>query len=203
MKCIKCNNDSTVKTEDKYFCSSCFCEVIEKRFRKEIRRQEMFSRDMKKSSVDKNNSVAGNIKILIIDDNSEKAALNKYLLKEIVNDRRVKFKIKKITSFNALHEYDKNNEFDKMVIPWNIDDEVNGYIAYMLENKMISMKKDSRIIKPLIGVTTNEIILFLKIKKLSFKKNKEKDDIEIMIERLDNRYPGTKFSILKTIKKVS
>jgi hypothetical protein len=186
MKCIKCSKDADVKIEDKNFCSDCFCEVIEKRVKKDVRNQRIFSTNDK-------NKIKSGMNILILDDG--------YLLKSIIKDRRISLEAEKIKLFNIKKDYDPKKRYDKMIVPWNLDDEAAEYISSLLQGIMSKRKDDKKTIIPLIGVTDNEALIFSKIKKLKYKINKQHNDARIMIEKLDKKYPGTKFSILKTIRK--
>lgn len=187
MKCFKCGGVGKVRCEEKAFCGSCFCQIIEKRVRKEIRQGNLLSK---------------NDKVLILDDNSERSALTKYLLKSIISDPTISVKIKKISAYDENKNYNQKNKFDKVAIPWVLEDEAKNYIKFFLENKKTKIMHEGDIIKPLIGVLEREAAAFAKIKNIKFKKSeKTKDDIEKMIEKMDKKYPGTKFSILKTIRK--
>jgi len=135
-----------------------------------------------------------------LDDRSEKSALNKYLLKKIISDPTIKFTIKKIKSFDMDSDYDSKKEFDKIIIPQSLDDETAEYLKTFLSNKSTCIF-DKKIIKPLAVVSKSDALNYATIKKLSFDNKKAaKDDAQKMIEKMDRKYPGTNFSILKTMR---
>lgn len=188
MKCFKCNNTSNLKLDNKDICQICFVHIIEKKVRKEIRINKLFKK---------------NEKVLFLLDGSEKAEVLKYLIKKIIKNPAIKFSYKKIKIFYIEEEYDKNNEYDKILVPWCIENEIEYYLSGIFTFKDQSKLLHGKIIKPLIGISRKDINNFAKIKKLQFKKSQILyPDIEKMIDKLEKRYPGTKSSILKTIKEI-
>jgi len=178
MKCYKCNNKGSIKTDNKFFCNNCFNEIIEKRIRKEIRQSNLLSK---------------NDKVLIIDDGTEKSAINKYILKKIIKDPTITFTIRKSIA--------KSEDYTKIVLPWVLDDEAINYLKTMFTENKTKTLVDTKMIKPLINITTKEAISFAKMHNLKFEKSKPLDkDLNAMIEKMEDKYPGTKFGILKTIK---
>ena len=185
MKCYKCSGVGKNESDNKSFCDSCFCEIVEKRVRKEIRINQLYQR---------------NDKILIIDDDSYKSAINKYILKKIIQDPTIKFGIKKVRSFNETVDYDKEKKYSKIAIPWVLDNEITSYLKSRFEDKKIETLHSKKTIKPLVAITKEEAKTFANIRKLKYVKKDKKDDAEDMIDRFDKKYPGTKFGILKTIR---
>lgn len=173
MKCYKCSGIGSNKSDDKVFCNNCFCEIVERRVRKEIRMNQLFQK---------------NDKVQILDDGTEKSALNKYLLKNIIKDPTIKIDVGKTVK----------KGYDKIVLPWSLDDEINDYLKNRFEKKIKSVSSKN-MIKPLVNITRDEAITFARIKKLKYKES-EMTDLQKMIDTFDKRYPGTKFGILKTIR---
>ena len=184
MKCYKCQRSGKNKTDNKMFCDKCFLEVIEKRVRKEIRVNDLIQK---------------NDKLLLLDDNSKAAILNKYFLKNIIRDPTIKIKMKKIGSYDPNFNYDKTDGYQKIIVPYLLDDEISVYLGSFFNNKNEEFLHSKKKIKPVIGVTSDEAKTFLRIKKIVAKKEKT-SNIDKMLSRLEKKYPGTRFSILKTIR---
>lgn len=180
MRCIKCGKNKAV-FKDLRVCRGCFLEIIEKRVRKEFRLKEL---------VKKNDS------LLIIDDNTYDAKNLIYLVKKIIGKMPVALKIKK-------EKYELGKKFKgKVMVPWNLDDEVSMFLSYFFENKEIKyIGHYDNIIKPLIVVTDDESKAFAKIMKFKFKE-KKKDYVKEFLDKIEEKYPGTKFGIKKSIQQI-
>lgn len=184
MNCYKCSRDGKNKTDNKYFCDKCFLEIIEKRIRKEIRTNSLIEK---------------NDKILILNDSSQSSILNQYFLKKIIYKPNIK--IKKIKRYEQNFNYDKKNEYTKIIIPHLLDNEIEMLLESFFEDKKEFLNNNKNI-KLLISITKDEANAVMSILKINTKntlKNNE-TDISKMIENLEKRYSGTKFSLLKSIK---
>lgn len=179
MDCIKCGKkaDISMKHLGGDLCSTCFAEVIEKRIRKSLREHDWLKPDDK---------------IIIIDDGTLKAKVLIHLLKSIFKGQPFKFEIKKGAISSAEIPVKGRN---KVIIPWNMDDEVEQYLNALFNNKKI---KKTKLIKPLLNISDEEIDYFAKIKKMKGKK-KAKTTLGNMMDDLEKRYPGSKFGLLKSI----
>lgn len=184
MNCYKCKRDGKNKTDNKYFCDKCFLEIIEKRVRKEIRT---------------NNLINKNDKILILNDSSYSSILNEYLIKKIIYNPKIK--IKKIKKYNPIFNYDKKNTYNKIVIPWLLDDEIKSLLESFFKNTKNKIANNTKI-KPLISITKDEAKTFLNILKIKNNIITKNDENELtkMIENFEKKYPGTKFSLLKSVR---
>ena len=187
MNCYKCSGVGKNKSDNKFFCNKCFLEIIEKRARKEIRMHDLISK---------------NDRILVINDSSIGANLNKYFLKQIIKDPTITIKLKKITKYDRNADYDKKNEYTKIALPTLLDNEIENYLESFFKNKKGRFLHNGKNIKPVIGITIDEAKTFLKIKKIAFKEPENKGEIKKMLKRFEKKYPGTKFSILKTIRNI-
>lgn len=189
MKCYKCEKLGEYKTDNKKFCKYCFSDIIEKRIRKEIRIHDLIQK---------------NDKILILDDNSIKSKTNIFFLEGLIKDPTIKVDIKKIKNFKINKNYDTKKKYTKIVFPWTLDDEITIYLKSFFEDFKTEFLHTKKIIKPLIGVTYDELSNYSKIKNIKGATSKPiAKDISLMIERLEKRYPGTKFGVLKTIRKLN
>lgn len=178
MKCHKCKKSGVARSDEKYFCKNHFVNLVEKRVRKEIRVNKLINK---------------NDKVLIVDDGTDKAAVTKYLIEKIIRDPTVK--IKTGAQKRVL-------DFDKIIIPWNLDDEAISYLKSMFEQKEHKFLHQKNVIKPLVGITNEEVSSFAKLKGLKYMGGKVfEKDIQLMIDNMEEKYAGTKFSILKTIRK--
>ncbi len=94
---------------------------------------------------------------------------------------------------------------DKIAISSTLDSEADG-ITHRLMKKNAKMKfspVEKKIIKPLYLFLNEEILLYAKIKKLKFKKTKEKKDkISSFIDELEEKHPEIKRAIVNGILKM-
>ena len=179
MKCIKCSKTASIdmKHLGGSLCSKCFAEVIEKRVRKSLRQHDWLKpKD----------------KVLVIDDNSLKSKASIYLLKSIFKGQPFNLSFKK----GSIKSADKLAKgYDKAIIPWNMDDEVEQHLDALFNNKKI---KKTRFIKLLSNVSDEEIDYFARINKIKGRK-KAKTGLGKKIDALENRYPGSKFGLQKSL----
>jgi len=178
MKCIKCSKQAKIdlKHIGGSLCPACFAEVIEKRVRKGLR---------------EHTKLKPTDKILFIDDGTQKSKTGIYLIKSIFKNQPFKIDIKKGTIKSAQK---LSKGYAKVIIPWNLDDEVEQYLDALLNNKKIPKTKH---IKFLINISNEEINYFAKIKKIKGK-NKAKTKLGKMLDNLEKKYPGSKFGLLKS-----
>ena len=202
MLCQKCNK---AKAEIKLpylglrLCKSCFCKLIERRVKKEIRSKELINEKEK---------------ILLLDNNSKEAKISEHILNTAYNNR-LNMIIVKANHFKLGYldkktkEIIKKNKIKQVIIPWNLDNE----IIYFTENlfnkgnfKFLGNFKQNKIsyIKLLRNVLESECLLFAKCKKFKFKekpkKDKQRKDIKNMLDKIDKKHSETKFSLLKSIE---
>lgn len=179
MECIKCRRKAGISLRHMgNLCRSCFLEIVEKRVRKELRTKRLIRK---------------NDLILMVDDGSKEFVVGGYLLKNIIKNLPVKIDIKKSS---------KNTEkYNKIIIPWSLDDEAEEFLDALF-NKKKKQKQNKKIIKLLINLSDEEIKLFAKIKGFKYKK-RPKSKIKKMLDLLEKRYPGYKFSLLNSTKALS
>ena len=143
--------------------------AIEKRVRRDVRTKYPFSKGEH---------------ILVIDDGSNTAFVTVNLLKSILQTMPVQLEIKP--------QLPKDLEkYDKIVVPWNADDELQNFLGELFENKPDHSPKA---IKLLEYVLQSEVDAYAKIKGYKGKP-KEKNKI---LEDLEKRFPGGKFALLKS-----
>jgi len=196
MKCIKCNR----KSQSNFrhigpLCRECFLKVIEKRLRKDIRAAK---------------SIQKNDKILLINNESKEYYVGEFLLKSIIKQLPVKIYVKKSKSLKMPQKISK--KYDKIIIPWSLDDEAEEFLNNIVgknqnkSKKSAESKKEIRILK---NISEEEIEFFAKIKKFKYKSAetktkaaKSRSKTKKMLDELEKRYPGYKFSLLNSIKQV-
>ena len=184
MKCIKCGKKPEISLSHiGKLCRPCFLGIIEKRVRKGLRIKKLIRK---------------NDRILVVDNGSKESAVGGYLLKNIIKDLPVK--ITKIKTSKAITPK-TTKRYDKVIIPWSLDDEAEEFLE-MLFNKKKKAKPGKKTIKLLKNVSEEEIELFAKIRKFRFRKAK-KTKIKQMLDNLEQRYPGYKFSLLKSTEGLS
>ncbi len=184
-RCAKCSKPAKVnlKTSGDY-CNSCFLKVIEKRVRKDMRLNKWIEK---------------NDKILFVDDNSKEAKVGDYLLKSIIKGLPVKITKRKSAS-NA-------SKYDKIILPWSLDMEVEEKLGLIFskipkipkKQQQKKMKEEKKEIRLLRGLLDKEIEIFAKLKKFKCKKG-SKSKLQKMVDKLEERYPGCKFSVLNSMK---
>ena len=198
-KCKKAKGEIKLPYLGLRLCKSCFCKLIERRVKKEIRSKKLINEKEK---------------ILLLDNNSKEARISEYILNTTYNNRLNLVKVKvnnfKLGSLgNKTKETIKDNKIKQVIIPWNLDDE----IIYFSENlfnkgdfKFLSNFKQNKIsyIKLLRNVLDSECLLFAKCRKFKFKdkpkENKQRKDIKKMLDKIDKKHAETKFSLLKSIE---
>jgi len=180
MKCVKCGKNKVV-FKDLRACRSCFLNIIEKRVRKEFRLKEL---------VKKHDS------LVILDDDTYDAKNLIYLVKKIIGKMPVDLKIRK-------GKFKIGKKFKtKTIVPWNLDDEVSLFLEYFFENKKVKhIGHYDNIVKPLVVVRDEESKAFAKIMKFKFKE-KKKNSIEEFLDKMEKKYPGTKFGIKKSVEQI-
>ncbi len=180
-------------------CKACFCKLIERRVKKEIRSKNLINEKEK---------------ILLLDNNTKEAKISEHIIKTAYDNRVELLKVKvnelKIGSLsNKTKEIIKKNKIKQVIIPWNLDDEIIyfsgnlfnkgnfNYLGHFKQNKTLY-------IKLLRNVLESECLLFAKCRKFRFKKKTEEDkhkkEIKNMLDKIDKKHAETKFSLLKSIE---
>lgn len=188
MKCAKCKKKATITLKcTPPVCNTCFVKIIEHRVRKETRMKKVFKK---------------HDKLLILDDGSKEARVSIYIMESIAKDMPIMVVEKKVKNTNAdIKDYCKKNKINKIIIPWNADDEVELFVDSIFNKK--KLKKDKRI-KLLRNILDKEVETFANIKGLRYRKSKKKrTEIAKFLEDAEKRYPGTRFSLVKAMDSMS
>jgi hypothetical protein len=112
-----------------------------------------------------------------------------------VSDKLSKLLIDKILG-NLPKKYVSKSQANKTVVKHTLDDECNNF----LEGLMFNKKKQVKGIKLLRTVTDKEAMLFAKYYGISFKPDKKNKKIKEILNKLENLYPQTRFSLLKSLE---
>jgi len=132
--------------------------------------------------------------VFLIDDNSVAAAVLKYHLSE--SKKRFPLKIILRRNLRGLR--------GKIVVPLTAEDIAAKFIGSFLEGKIekfppAKREKGKIILCPLYDVSIDDLEIYAKIKKLSYKKIK-KDEIYSFLETVKKRKPGVIFSLMNFLK---
>ena len=183
MNCSHCNkNAATV-----YFsysgnlCRKCFLRLIEARVRKYARLQNVFKKDDR---------------ILVIDK------LSTFLIRRIVGDLpfkmfNKKYKISQLKT-PLVNTFIKKKRINKIIIPWTIDDECCMFLEHLFVGKTTKLKYYSL----MLTMTDEEALLFAGYNTISFKPLKKNKEIQAIMRTLEEKYPETKFSLVKSVKEM-
>jgi len=180
-------------------CKGCFCKLIERRVKKEIRSKKLINEKEK---------------ILLLDNHSKEAKISESILNTTYNNRLNLIKVKvnnfKLGSLgNKTKEIIKKSKIKQVIIPWNLDNEITYFTENLFNKgnfKFLGNFKQNKIlyIKLLRNVLESECLLFAKCRKFKFKKKTEDDkykkEIKSMLDKINKKHAETKFSLLKSIE---
>jgi hypothetical protein len=125
--------------------------------------------------------------------------INRFFKKDdkiYVNDKLSKLLIEHIIG-TLPKTYTNKKKANKIVIKYTLDDECDNFLNNLLFNKKI---KKIEGIKLLRTITDKEALLFAKYNNIKFIPNKKNNQIKNILDKLENLYPQTRFSLLKSIK---
>ncbi|MBI4919176.1 hypothetical protein HY837_04545 [archaeon] len=178
MICQKCKQERELFTGK--LCSSCFINVLEKRIKKSIREQGGLER---------------NEKILFLLDESVESKITKFFFEKIYSNLPLKIDYEKKGSenpeFSGLFDYQKG-EYDKIIVPFTSEKVINDFLKSLFENE--SFEREKRI-NFLESLTIEEIKDVAKIKNFEGITNTHE-----LLDKIEEKYPGSKHSLLKSIK---
>ncbi len=112
-------------------------------------------------------------------------SLSEYFLKKILKDLP-------ITITNK-----QSKKTNKKIIQSTLDDEIAVFLENIFNNKKNKTNKNNGL-SILRTVTDEEAELFAKFKKKNFMKNKKNKNAEYFIQRMEEKYPGSKFGLMKS-----
>jgi tRNA(Ile)-lysidine synthase TilS/MesJ len=97
-----------------------------------------------------------------------------------------------------------SNKTKKIAVDSSLDSEANEIVSSIIQGNALNLKKslpvEGNIIKPLYLFLDEEILLYSKIKKLKFKKNKETNDkIKEFINEFEKKHPEVKRAVVNSL----
>lgn len=172
MKCIKCGNNAVVSLKHMgSFCSKCFLSTIEKRIRKDLSVNKVFT---------------PHESVLVITDNSVKSKLTIRFLNSISKSIPLKVDIAKTQP---------NKKYDKIVTPNNLDDDISFFFESLARTgKPIAQTKEVHLLRT---VSNEELLIAAKLLKI--KPDIKKSKLSSVLDKLESRYPGSKFGLFNSI----
>lgn len=169
-------------TNKRKICKNCFIRYFQKKFLYIIRKFEMINRG---DTVGYNNECG--FRDVVLEDLlkmfSEKGIVEIVkLLKSEVGSRKSDF---------------------KFAISSTIDFEADKIVHILVKGDVKNLKEiaptNKKIIKPLYLFLDKEVLLYAKIKKLKFKKEKKSgDELSMFVESLEKKHPEIKRAILNS-----
>ena len=171
-------------------CKKCFCISIEKKVSKEAT-----------SKLEKNDA------IIVVNDNSNLSRLNWHFVKIFAT------KVPCSIVFDSLNDFKKVKNI-KIINPLNMEDELKIFVNFLegkseYENYKINRnddQKNSEIrneINILISLSEEECAKYAEAKKIKYKKRTENDELMKMINKIEEKYPGRKIGVLKSIEQTN
>lgn len=168
MKCFKCGKKADIEYQKHRICEKCFIYILEKRIRKFIRLNDVFS---KKDKI----LIVGELAGYFI-----KSLLDKNPCEKTYRKRKVK------------------GDFDKIVIEWTMDDEIDSFF-YSWFNGKKEKKFPKKYVKLLLPITDEEALKAAKILKIKFVPRKKNKDIKHIVDFMSSKYSETRYNIVKRI----
>jgi hypothetical protein len=178
-------------------CRLCFSNLLEKRCRNDLSLP---------GAID---SIIGEKKVLVLDDKSLESEAAGIFLSRIITDRRVRFITKKCSTISPEFDYDKiiryakNNSIKCVAVPWQIELEDEMLLSSVIEGKKakigaVDKKSGVVFIKLLRNASSAEIYEYAR--RISERKPRKikKSPVYEMMESLEKKYAGVKFSILSS-----
>lgn len=93
----------------------------------------------------------------------------------------------------------RNIRFTKVIKQWTADDEINLFLKQMFYGKK---EKQPKFVKLLKVITDEEAAKFAKLKGIKFKPNPKDHIVQEFVDRMNAKYPDTKYKLIKSIEMV-
>lgn len=158
------------------FCKECFLNVIEKRIRKFIRINKLFSVHQK---------------IGVLDDGSNGAAITRYVLDKLSLKMPIELIYRKRLTSKTL------SKVDRFVFPITTEDYVDSFLEHLYLDDVENFFEEE-FLSIVLNVTEKECFYFVRYLEL-----KEKPNMQVHeLDTFDKPYPETKFATLNSIKEL-
>lgn len=173
MKCLKCSRASVIEVSSVgSLCSFCFCSILEKRVRKVLRSHDW---------------IKPNERVFFVRDGSLESNVGFFIFKKIVGS--VPFVLVEGEKFEG--------EFDKVIVPWSTDAEVVEKLDAIFKGESFPIKNNN-VVRLLKELPLSEIFRYAGFQGIKGVVNR--DSLGVLIEGLDNVYPGTWWSLLRGVE---
>ena len=149
-------------------CSACFLTVMERRAKMELKR----AGEVKKGET-----------VLVLDDGSKEAKVSELFVRNLTKGVPC-----------TIHISKKEAPADKIIIPWDADDEALMVLQHICEQKPVTNG-----IKLLKGLLDSEVALVAKLNNIPLTE-KPVSEAQKLLNKLEELHPGTKFSLAKTLQ---
>jgi uncharacterized Zn ribbon protein len=127
--------------------------------------------------------------------------LRQYSIKKdsrlLVKDRASEYVVRKVVNLPV--NIVKSGRYDRIILPYTLDDQNEAMLKRFFEKKR--QKADSRAVRLFEPLSKDELKQYLAIKKVRY--SPSKTDINSMLDDFEQKYPGTKASILSSEEKLS
>ena len=172
MKCLKCSKEATVKYPNGDLCNDCFIEILTNRIKKDTKNHVQFKKGDK---------------ILVF------GKLAKIFLEKVVGNIPLEItEADEKYNSDAIKKYFP--DFDKVVIPWTADDEAESFYNELTSDESEFNKENNVIVKIFKMILDKELSMAAKILNMNFEIPSRNSDIE----RIQKKYPGSKFGLVKS-----
>lgn len=160
------------KENDEKYCNSCFIEIIKKRVRKHLRNTQIIKPEDK----------------LLVNDE-----VSLWLLNECIN-----FPIEII---NEDSKKSINSEIGRFrgILPITLDVEIHDFLEKLFSKNFNDSEIKEEPLSLLSPITNEEVLRICRLKNLKFNFPKD-DDIYVMINKIESKYPGKKFSLYNSLR---
>ncbi|MBU1204220.1 MAG: hypothetical protein KKG60_04095 [Nanoarchaeota archaeon] len=212
MKCSKCKSESIIQlTNNKiHLCKSHFFRYFEAKVIKTIRTRKLIEKG-DRVLCEVRNTLAS-IKIL-----KQYVDWNVITLEVIYSGKGSQkqvadyCKANKIILTNNKVKKKKKQEFTKMALEQNLDDECRDILVSQFSDKINPGNfgpTAGKIIKPFCLMLKDEVNLYSKLRKFNLKHSPQKQNklqkaTSKMLNEIEKKYPGTKFGIINYFKKIT
>lgn len=161
-------------------CTSCFCDLIERRVRRELRAL---------------GGIAPKSHVAIIDDNSKESFVAEYIIRSIAQDMPLM-----ITTIKPPVDKDA---FDQIVIPWDADDEAVLGLRNICEGRALAFGG----LKLLVCVSDAELEIFASEKGFVHPSSQfikgPADPYTSFINATSAKYPGSVFGLARSLQEIN
>ena len=138
-----------------------------------------------RKAIRENKWIKRNDTVFVVDNGSLAFSVTKYLLESISKDLPME-----IQTVKAPRE-------GKVVLPWSLDDEIEGHLKDLFGEE----RRQAKHIRLLKNVSDEEIQVFAEVKKLAGSLP-EKSELGRKLSDLEEKYPGSKFGLLKSFQEL-